>query len=142
MGIAHQGLDERVHWLAVRPVSNSNAMLPDAFEATNAGSEIRTEETGVGRDPSSYTQAVIEQIRQENPGQAVYEVRTMEDWVARSRQTRTVTTGMVSVFGFASLALACLGLYGVLSYAAGVRLRDFGIRLAWARTRATWEGSC
>ena len=105
------------------------------------GSEIKTEVTGVGRDPSSYTQGVIEQIRQENPGQAVYEVRTMEDWVARSRQTRTVTTGRMSVFGCASLALACLGAE-VLSYAAGMRLRELAFGWRWARMPATWEGSC
>lgn len=80
--------------------------------------------------PSSFASAVIAQIQQENPEQPVYDVRTMEDWMSRSMQTRTLTTSLVSLFGFASVALACLGLYGVIAYTTGLRLREFGIRMA------------
>ena len=45
-------------------------------------------------------------------------------------QTRTLLTGMVALFGGASLLLACIGLYGVVSYTADLRLREFGIRMA------------
>ena len=58
----------------------------------------------------------------------------MKSWIARSMQTRTLTTSLVSLFGFASVLLACLGLYGVLSYATSIRLREFGIRLALGAT--------
>lgn len=86
--------------------------------------------------PRDYANAVVAQIRAENPDQPVYDIRTMEDWVARSMQTRTVTTSLVFLFGFSSVVLACLGLYGVVSYAAGLRLREFGIRLALGSTAA------
>jgi predicted lysophospholipase L1 biosynthesis ABC-type transport system permease subunit len=85
-------------------------------------------------DPAAYAKAVVAEIQQENPEQPVYDVRTMRDWVARSMQTRTLTTTVVSLFGFASVLLACLGLYGVISYTAGLRLREFGIRLALGAT--------
>lgn len=81
-------------------------------------------------EPSAYAKSVIAQIHDENPEQPVYEVRTMKDWIARSMQTRTLTTSLVSLFGFASMVLACIGLYGVISYATGLRFREFGIRLA------------
>jgi putative ABC transport system permease protein len=80
--------------------------------------------------PESFTTAVIEQIPRENPNQPVYDVRTMEAWVDRTLQSRTLLTGLVALFGGASLVLACLGLYGVVSYSAELRLREFGIRLA------------
>jgi predicted permease len=77
-----------------------------------------------------YTPAVLEQIRKEEPDQPVYDIRSMEDWVDRTLQTRTLLTGMATLFGGASLLLACLGLYGVVSYTANLRLREFGIRMA------------
>jgi predicted permease len=85
-------------------------------------------------NPAVYADAVIAEIRGENPDQPVYEVRTMRNWVARSMQTRTLATSLVSLFGFASVLLACLGLYGVISYATGLRLREFGLRLALGAT--------
>jgi ABC-type antimicrobial peptide transport system permease subunit len=72
----------------------------------------------------------LEQIRKEEPDQPVYDIRSMEDWVDRTLQTRTLLTGMATLFGGASLLLACLGLYGVVSYTANLRLREFGIRMA------------
>ncbi len=80
--------------------------------------------------PQLYTQAVIDRIRKEDAEQPVYDVRSMEEWIDRTLQTRTLLTGMVSLFGGASLLLACLGLYGVVSYTASLRLREFGIRIA------------
>src|SRR4030081_2206061 len=66
----------------------------------------------------------------ENPDQAVYDVRTMRDWMGRSLQSRNLLTGLISLFSGAALLLACLGLYGVVSYTAGLRVREFGIRMA------------
>jgi putative ABC transport system permease protein len=80
--------------------------------------------------PESFTPAVVEQIHRENPGQPVYDVRSMQQWLDRNLQPRHVTTVLVSLFGIASLLLSCLGLYGVVAYAAGQRMREFGIRMA------------
>jgi putative ABC transport system permease protein len=85
-------------------------------------------------NPTAYADAIVAEIRRENPDQPVYEVRSMESWVARSLRTRTLATSLVSVFGFASVLLACLGLYGVMSYSTGLRSREFGLRLALGAT--------
>src|SRR2546430_9549698 len=57
-------------------------------------------------------------------------VRSMEEWKKQSLGTRNLMTGLVGLFDGASLLLACLGLYGVVSYAARLRMREFGIRMA------------
>jgi putative ABC transport system permease protein len=80
--------------------------------------------------PGSFTAAVVEQIQREDADQPVYDVRSMEEWLDRSLQSRRLLTGLVTLFGASSLLLACLGLYGVVSYGAGLRLREFGIRMA------------
>ncbi|MBS1825771.1 MAG: ABC transporter permease [Acidobacteria bacterium] len=79
---------------------------------------------------SNFVKAIVGEIHAENPDQPVYDILTMGEWMGRSLQTRRLTTGLVSLFGLASVSLACLGLYGVISYAVGLRLREFGIRLA------------
>jgi len=80
--------------------------------------------------PESFTSVVVEQIQRENPDQPVYDVRSMKDWLDRSLQSRNLLTGLVALFGGSSLLLSCLGLYGVVSYGAGLRLREFAIRMA------------
>lgn len=80
--------------------------------------------------PESLTKAVLAQIHAEDPDQAMYDIRSLDEWMDRTLQTRVLTTGLIAIFGSAALLLACLGLYGVVSYNSGLRLREFGIRLA------------
>jgi predicted permease len=99
---------------------------PEAMHAQDRGAlVVRT----AGR-PESFVAAVVEQIHRENPDQPVYDIRSMGEWLDRSLQSRNLMTGLVTLFGGSSLLLACLGLYGVVSYAAGLRLREFAIRTA------------
>ncbi|HEY7388659.1 MAG TPA: FtsX-like permease family protein, partial [Bryobacteraceae bacterium] len=60
----------------------------------------------------------------------VYDIRSMQDWVDRNLQARNLMTTLVAVFAGASVLLACLGLYGTVSYAVGLRFREFGLRIA------------
>jgi predicted permease len=90
--------------------------------------------------PEVLTSAIIGEIRREDPDQPVYDVRTMDEWMSRTLGTRNVTTGLVGFFGGASLVLACLGIYGVVSHTAGLRLREFGIRMALGGTAGHVRG--
>jgi len=102
------------------------AYAPEAQQTLDRGAlVVRT----AGR-PESFTAAVVEQIHKENPDQPVYEVRSMEAWRDRSLHQRNLMTGLVMLFGGSALLLACLGLYGVVSYGAGLRMREFAIRMA------------
>jgi predicted permease len=95
----------------------------------------RTLESGIlvvrtaGRS-ESFTSAIVEHIQRENPDQPVYDIRSMQDRLDQSLQSRNLMTGLVALFGGSALLLACLGLYGVVSYGAGLRLREFAIRTA------------
>lgn len=80
--------------------------------------------------PETFVASVVEQIQQENPDQPVYDVHTMKAEVHRSLQSRNLLTGLMALLSGSSLLLACLGLYGVVSYGTGLRLREFAVRMA------------
>jgi predicted permease len=99
----------------------------------------RTQDRGAlvvrtGENPEVYVKAVVEQVRKENPDQPVYDIRTMKQWVSRTLERRTLMTTIVAAFAGASLLLACIGLYGVVSYTTNLRRREFGIRMALGAT--------
>ncbi len=74
--------------------------------------------------------AVAQAIRAIDPEQPVYDVRTMEDVLGRSTAQRWLNTVLIVVFAMSALALAGVGLYGMLAYGVTQRVREFGVRIA------------
>jgi len=66
--------------------------------------------------------------------QPVYDVRTMASRVAQTWATQRLLAFLLLVFAGLALLLATVGLYGVLSYNAVRRLREFALRLALGAT--------
>jgi predicted permease len=121
-------------YLIVGVVANSkyNTLrreIKPVFYTPNIGGqaffELRT-----GTDPLSLVPTVKNLVNQQNHDLAVFRISTETEAIERQVFTEKMTARLSSLFGLLALLLACLGLYGLLSYEVTRRTREIGIRMA------------
>lgn len=79
---------------------------------------------------ASLEQDVRRALREVDPGQAVLDVRTMEQIRSASVGSNRFQAVLLGVFSTAALSLATVGIFGLLAYTVAQRRREIGIRAA------------
>jgi predicted permease len=81
-------------------------------------------------DPAAMGPAIRAAVREINPMLPVIDLRTQAQQIERGTSQERLFAQLAGFFGVAALMLACLGLYGLMSYLVLQRTGEMGLRLA------------
>jgi predicted permease len=96
---------------------------------------VRSLEVRAAGNPTTLANAVRNALRESEPRLAVGTIETLDSRIAKSIAVERLLGWLTMAFGAAALGLACLGLYGTISYGVRRRTAELGVRIALGADR-------
>ncbi|HWW85748.1 MAG TPA: FtsX-like permease family protein, partial [Vicinamibacterales bacterium] len=88
-------------------------------------------------EPRLLVPEIRRQLRRLDPDMPFAEVQTIDEVVEQQTGGQRFTTGLLSSFAVAGLALAVVGIYGVVSFLVAQRKQELAVRMALGADRMT-----
>jgi predicted permease len=80
-------------------------------------------------DPRSLAGEVRQRLNEIDPSLPLADVRLMDDVLSRAQARPRFLTLLLTLFSVVALAIATVGIYGVVSYSVARRTKEFGLRM-------------
>ncbi len=110
---------------------------PTVYWCASAASPMPYYLVRVHGGPMGMAQTLRRTVGAIEPSRSVYGVSPLEQHLSETQAENRLRTALLALFAGTAIALACVGLYGTLSYLGRMRQREMGLRLALGASR--WQ---
>jgi putative ABC transport system permease protein len=86
-------------------------------------------------EPPAMVETIRRKIHEIEPRRSVYDLTPLGDHISDAYAENRLRTILLVFFALTAVSLACVGLYGTISYLVNVRKREVGLRLALGALR-------
>lgn len=86
-------------------------------------------------DPMAMAETIRRRVHELEPSRSVYGIMPLQQHLDDASIENRLRTMLLTLFATTAVSLACIGLYGTLSYLGRLRQREVGVRLAFGALR-------
>jgi putative ABC transport system permease protein len=103
---------------------------PTVYFCQSGGSPVPFFLVRASGDPANLISTIRARLGELEPLRSVYEIAPLDGLIGDVYAQNRARTFLLTLFSMTALALACLGIYGTLSYIVNLRRREVGLRVA------------